>query len=105
MNKITILLPTTHNDGSDLNFEAKSCIERLATMAGGVTAYPKVVGMYRMKSGAMHYDTLIPVIVCVDSHKIGAVKQLCTQFAAELEQESIYCEIDYDIVVEFISAP
>ena len=102
MLKITVLLPTKYNDGTEVNQDVHDvCLNSLAAICGGYTHDGRVYGKYRMDSGEMVSDICNRVWVVVDSSKLSLLREWAESACRAFCQESLYFEYQ-QTNVEFI---
>lgn len=100
--KYVLLLPLTYNDGSRVSKEVRNQIEEeIYLLAGGYRFGATGKGAYRMKSGMKQIDITQEVWIAIDEEDEQALKKLVAQFAARLDQESMWLERIHSSV-EFI---
>jgi len=102
MLKVTILLPTTYNDGLPVWESRIRCIlNSLRELTGGYTIDGSVKGTYKMDDGPFATDDSIKVWVVVDCALFQRLREWAESVCVLLNQESLYFEY-HETKVEFI---
>jgi len=102
LRKCILLLPTTHNDGSEVRPDVMNRILRsIDEVFDGHTLDGICRGSYKMDDGTMSHDTSIKVWVAINPERVEELKKMAARFARLLKQESLYFEIT-DAEVEFV---
>ena len=83
---------------------ADKILRRIDEAFDGHTVDGYCDGVYKMADGAMACDKSLKVWVAVDPTRVDELKQLASQFAGVLKQESLYFEVT-EAEVEFVRPP
>lgn len=102
MIKVTMLVPTNHNDGTPVQDSYLDTITRwFVNHFGGVTINSDLRGGYRMSDGRIAEDGLAAYSVVCQSEELSAIKCLAEKIAIGLTQERIYLEWD-EVYMELV---
>lgn len=92
--RVTLLIPLTFNDGSEVPSEVMQSIRgELLIAFGGWTIVGTVEGAYRMQAtGQEQMDRLLHVWVVIEDDRIDELKSMVARWGKLFGQEAMYFE-------------
>jgi hypothetical protein len=95
MKKVTILIPETYNDGTKVDGSLfKSFIDRLASVAGGLTIEEGIFGCYFNSQRIMQHEGTKKIwIACETNQDVAELRGIARDICKELKQECIYFDV------------
>ncbi|MCG8514587.1 MAG: hypothetical protein MI740_10625 [Halanaerobiales bacterium] len=94
MIKLTVLIPTTYNNGDEVQKETFQRLEnQLLEIAGGYTIEGVVEGGWVDKDGTIYKDKSKKYSIITDEAKLSKIKETITKIGKELKQKSVYLEV------------
>ena len=93
--KFTTLIPTRHNDGTQVEQrELQDILQEFWTNYGGATVEAKVQG-YWLDDGTLYEDECLKIVVSCGNERLAEVEQHLIKIGQRLKQEAMYLEVQY----------